>query len=410
MQRYVIVGNGVAGHRAAIELRRLCNDADITLIGADIDRPYDRTALSKDFLLGQRTEADILLRDASDYDRHGIDYLPGTLVENVDGDNRFVFAGGKGFPYDSLLLATGSRPRRLPADLDNGKVFYLRTLQDARELARALQPGLRVAVIGGGFIGLEVAAAARMHGCEVTVVEAQPSVLTRAMPPAVSLFMRRLHEDNGVAVRCGETVRSIDWRSGSAIAVELADSVFSADLVVCGLGIEPNVDLARKIGLPIDDGILVDHGCRTADPEIFAAGEVTSHPTGRLGTHRRIESWRMASDQPLVAAANMAGGQARYLDAAWLWSDQYDVNLQSLGEVLDGTTYLIRGRFGEKKWTLIALDEEERPIGAVAANNGRDISMLRRTMAAGGPLPAALLADSRQFDGSSDAEMVHGRP
>ena len=202
MAQYVIVGNGVAGHRAAMELRRLDSDAGITLIGSDTDLPYDRPSLTKDFLLGHKSAEQIVLKDALDYAQHRIAYRPDTVVEVVDAVNRRVTLAGREQGYDALLLATGSRPRLLPKQLDAGRGFYLRSLADARQLSEALRPGLRVAVIGGGFIGLEVAAAARVRGCAVTVIESRPGVLSRGLPPVVGRFMAGLHRDNGVTISC----------------------------------------------------------------------------------------------------------------------------------------------------------------------------------------------------------------
>ncbi len=402
MRQYVIVGNGVAGHRAAVELRRLDNDAAITLIGSDTDLPYDRPSLTKDFLLGHKDATQIVLKDALDYAQHRIAYMPGTIVDVIDAGNRRVTIAGREHGYDALLLATGSRPRLLPKGLDAGNGFYLRSLADARQLSEALRPGLRVVVIGGGFIGLEVAAAARIRGCAVTVAEARSSVLSRGLPPVIGRFMAGLHQDNGITIICDATVTSLDW-TGPTARITVNGSVIEADIVVYGLGVEPNTELAERIGLRLDDGIVVDTGCRTSDPAIFAAGEVTSHPSGRSGARRRIESWRVSSEQPLVAAANMTGGASTYVDAAWLWSDQFDVNLQCLGDVSDGAAYMLRGAVEERKWTLIALDKAGLPVGAVAVNNGRDISMLRRAINTGAPLPTALAADASPFDADENS-------
>jgi NADPH-dependent 2,4-dienoyl-CoA reductase/sulfur reductase-like enzyme len=345
-----------------------------------------------------------VLKDARTYDDRQIVYLPDTRVDAVDAGRRVVRAGSQQLSYDALLLATGSRPRQLPPEVDHGAGINVRSLTDARRLDAALRPGARVAVIGGGFIGLEVAAAACSRGCAVTVIEAQPRVMSRGMPAPVSAFMQALHESHGVEIRCNETVLAIDWRGdGSGCVIRLADGFLNADVVVYGLGIQPNVELATDTGLKVADGIVVDDGCRTADPAIFAAGEVTSHPSGPLRQRRRIESWRVASEQPLVAAANMLGDAASYNDAPWLWSDQFDVNLQVLGDVLGGAMFLTHGDMASPKWTLIALDEEGLPIGAAAVNNGRDISMLRRAINARAGVPTALANDCRPLAGRTDA-------
>lgn len=398
MRRYVIVGGGVAGHRAAIELRRLDADSGITLIGSEPYLPYDRTPLTKAVLVDPQASAEIVLKDADTYGRQGIAYLPGTTVHALDPAGRRVHAGDHQFPYDALLLSTGSRPRRLPPTVETSSCQYIRTLADAAELNRRLVNGCRAVIIGGGFIGLEVAAAARLRGCAVTVVEAREAVMTRGTPPMVGAFMRELHESNGVHIECGQAVRAVERQADGSSAVILGNRTLSANIVICGLGVEPNVELAAAIGLEVQDGIVVDEMCRTRDSAIFAAGEVTRHPSGRSGQLRRIESWRVASDQPLVAAANMAGGSAAYRDAPWLWSDQYDVNLQILGDVVGAASYLFTGRLDQRKWSLIALDRQGLPVGVVAANNGRHISMLRRPITNGTPVPSALASECQPWD------------
>ncbi len=397
MRRYVIVGGGVAGHRAAIELRRLAPAAEITLIAGEDSLPYDRPTLTKDLLLAAKSPAEIVLKDADRYEELGITLLRDTWVDEIDRRQGFVAAGRRRFPYDSLLLATGSRSRRFPAGFDAGVGLYVRTLADSLRLRSVLRAGRRVVIVGGGFIGLEVAAAARRAQCDVTVIEAKSTLLSRGMPEPIGSFMRDLHLSNGVGFRLGAMIRAIHRQADGSAKVELSGETLQADLVVLGLGVEPNVELARQAELEIDDGIVVDAQCRTSDPAIFAAGEVTSHPSGPRGIRRRIESWRVASDQPLVAAANMAGGTLSYKDAPWLWSDQFDVNLQSIGDVLDGETYLQRGDPAARKWTLIALDGSGLPIGGVAINNGRDISVLRRAIVNGTELPDTLVSDAIPF-------------
>jgi NADPH-dependent 2,4-dienoyl-CoA reductase/sulfur reductase-like enzyme len=399
----------VAGHRAAIELRRLRPEAAITVMAGEESLPYDRPTLTKELLLANKTAAEIVLKDADRYAELGISYLRGTWAEGIDTREGVVEAGLQRIPYDTLLLATGSRARRLPIGLDAGGGLYIRTLADALRLRAQLLKGRRVVIIGAGFIGLEVAAAARKAGCSVTVVEAKSTVLSRGMPEPVSQFMQGLHVTNGVEFRFGTLIGAIDWTSDGSALVELAHETLRADVVVFGLGIEPNVELARQAGLDVRDGIVVDAQCRTSAAEIFAAGEVTSHPSGPHGTHRRIESWRVASDQPLVAAANMADGEASYTDAPWLWSDQYDVNLQCIGDVLNGTVYLQRGDPATHKWTLIALDDAGLPLGGVAINNGRDISMLRRAIVNGTPIPDVLASECVRLPSShANSDILSG--
>ncbi|MDJ0389176.1 FAD-dependent oxidoreductase [Roseomonas sp. E05] len=394
--RHVIVGAGLAGHRAAVELRRLDTTAQVTLLGAEPGLPYDRPPLSKEFLLGQIRPEALVLKEAADYAALGIAHHPATQVVEIDRAAQRVTAGdGRHFPYDRLLLATGSRPCGLPAALAEGEaVHLLRSLADAERLGAALTQARHVAVVGGGFIGLEVAAAARMRGCAVTVVEAAPRLLARGMPAALADWVAALHRAEGVELRLGACVEALTG-GGAAGAVSLgfAGGALQADLAVVGIGIRPNVELAMTAGLPVQDGILVDEACRTADPLIFAAGEVTCHPVPALGRRLRVESWRTASEQPLTAARAMCGLPARYVELPWLWSDQFGCNIQSIGLPDAGVELVARGDVTTRKWTLVALDEAGRPVGAVAVNNGRDIGMLRQAIRAGQPVPRALLAD-----------------
>jgi len=395
--RCLVIGAGLAGHRAALELRNLSAEASITLLGAEAGMPYDRPPLSKAFLSGAASARDILLKDAERHDELGIAYRPSTVVVEIDRAQQIVRTGsGETLQYDALLIATGSRPRRLPAPLDAPGLHYIRTLADAERLAPVLASGGEIVVIGGGFIGLEVAATARQLGCEVTVVEAQPRLLARGMPAFVGERILDMHRDSGVRVLLGSRIEAIAHGPDGTFEVRLGDRVLSAAAVVVGIGIVPNTELAEQAGLEIADGIVVDRSCCTCDPRIFAAGEVTAHPSGASGERRRIESWRAASDQPLVAARSMLGIEAQYSDFPWLWSDQYDANLQTIGLPDGGARYILKdGDAG--KWTLIALDQGGAARGAVAFNNGRDISMVRKYLRQGGRLPDSVAAEFREL-------------
>ncbi|WP_424136651.1 NAD(P)/FAD-dependent oxidoreductase [Roseomonas chloroacetimidivorans] len=393
-RRHVIVGAGLAGHRAALELRRLEPDASITLLGEELGLPYDRPPLSKDLLLGRTGPEALCLPGTGEYASLHIRHRPGERAVAVDRARRCVAtARGEELPYDRLLLATGSRPLALPTE-PGAPVHLLRGLEDAARLRAGLTNGRHVAVVGGGFIGLEVAAAAHALGCRVTVIEAAPRLLARGMPEALSHWVAALHKNEGVSLRLGAPVGEIKAAPGGGAVLELAGEPLRADTVVVGIGIRPNMELAETAGLAVGDGILVDEACRTDDPAIFAAGEVTCHPIyGQGGLRRRVESWKTASEQPLAAARAMCGLPTVYEELPWLWSDQFGHNIQSIGLPDMGVETVARGDLASNRWTLISVDAAGCPVGAVAVNNGRDIAMLRKVIRARQPVPGALLAD-----------------
>ncbi|KAB0683344.1 pyridine nucleotide-disulfide oxidoreductase, partial [Burkholderia territorii] len=254
-------------------------------------------------------------------------------------------------------------------------------------------PGRRVAVLGGGFIGLEVAAAARQLGCDVTVIDPAARLLQRALPEVVGAYARQLHDGRGVIFRMATLPRAIRRAPGGGAIVETDRGDVPADVVVVGIGVVPNVELAQAAGLEVDNGIRVDAGCRTADRAIFAAGEVTMHFNPLLGRHVRIESWQVAENQPAVAAANLLGADETYAELPWLWSDQYDCNLQMLGLFGGERTIVVRGDPASGPFTVFGLDDDGKIAAVAAANLGRDIGASRRLIAAGAVPDPAKLAD-----------------
>ncbi|QTO22186.1 anthranilate 1,2-dioxygenase system ferredoxin--NAD(+) reductase [Burkholderia seminalis] len=392
---FVIVGAGHAARRTAEALRERDAAARIVMIGAERALPYDRPALSKDALLTDGGEQRAFVRDAAWYDAQRIELRLGTRVDAIEREARRVrLDDGTTLPYARLVLATGSRVRTFGGTVDEGVVpHYVRTVDDARALRARLAPGRRVAVLGGGFIGLEVAAAARQLGCDVTVIDPAPRLLQRALPEVVGAYARRLHDARGVAFRMATLPRAIRRAPGGGAIVETDRGDVPADIVVVGIGVVPNVELAQAAGLDVDNGIRVDAGCRTADPAIFAAGEVTMHFNPLLGRHVRIESWQVAENQPAVAAANLLGADETYGELPWLWSDQYDCNLQMLGLFGGERTIVVRGDPASGPFTVFGLGDDGRIVAVAAANLGRDIGASRRLIAAGAVPDPAKLAD-----------------
>ncbi len=333
-QAMVIVGAGHAGGRAALALRDAGWTGPVVLVGDEPEPPYERPPLSKGVLLGEPFTA--TLAPPSRYAEAGIEWLAGrraTCIDRAAGE--VLLDDGRRLPYHALLLATGGRARRLDvpgANLEG--VCTLRTLADASALAARLTPHARLVVIGGGFIGLEVAASARTRGCSVSVLEAAPRLLGRAVPEPIAAHVEALHAGRGVTVRLGVAPVGFE-RVGAALQVRLADGgSIEADTVVVGIGIVPNCELAERAGLACGDGsgIVVDAHLRTTDPRIFAAGDVARFTSLASGRPMRLESWHNAEDHARVAAVNMAGGSAMVGTTPWFWSDQYDHQLQIAGD------------------------------------------------------------------------------
>lgn len=340
MTGMVIVGAGEAGARAATALREEGWDGPVTLVGAEPRPPYERPPLSKAALLA---EAEPTPTTVLDHDRAaalGIDLVLGTEVVAIDRPVRtVVLAGGRALPYRRLLLATGARPRRLAVPGDD-RILYLRCFDDALALRPLLRPGARLAVIGGGFIGLELAAAAIARGCAVTVIEAQPRILMRGVPAEIAAVIAERHRAAGVEFRTGIGLEGIA-PDGTVL---LADgSRIAADAVIAGIGAVPETALAEAAGLAIDNGIAVDAALASSDPDIFAAGDCAAcaHPL-YAGRSIRLEAWRNAQDQGALAARSMLGRGEALAAVPWFWSDQYELTLQIAGLVDEGRATVAR--------------------------------------------------------------------
>lgn len=368
----VIVGGGQAGFQVAASLRAGGFTDPIHLISAETHPPYQRPPLSKGLLLGKMERSRLLFRQPAFYEAQAIELMLGETVTALDREARAVAtAGGRTLPYDVLVLATGTRVRPLavPGTELEG-VIYLRTLEDSEALAEAIQAAERVMVIGGGFIGLEVAAAARMLGRPVTVLEAADRLMGRAVAPIVSDFYAGLHRQRGVELVLNARIMALVGTAGRVAAVRMADgSTHPADLVVIGIGVLPNVELARAAGLPCEDGILVDALGRTADACIYGAGECTSHPSRFADGRVRLESVQNAVDQAKTVAAAILGGSEPYDEVPWFWSDQYEVKLQMAGISRGHDRAVLRGDLEGGRFSvcyfrdgrLIAVDSVNRP-------------------------------------------------
>jgi anthranilate 1,2-dioxygenase ferredoxin reductase subunit len=395
--RFVIIGAGPAGMRAAEVLRQQAPDAAIMLIGDEPHLPYDRPPLSKAFITDRLTAAKLYLKPESFYAEQRIALKLGAAAIRIDRAQREVeLASGERVAYDKLLLATGCRGRRLPPAFETVPIHYLRSLGDADRIREALRPGGAIVMIGGGFIGLEIAASATKLGARVTVIEAAPRLMSRGMPAVVSDVARALHEKHGVRFEFEARLLGIAPGEAGGAVVTTARGAYAADMVIAGIGAEPNTDLAEAAGLAVEDGIRVDQYGRTSDPDIFAAGDVTRHPNPRLGRAIRVESWQVALNQAAVVARNMAGASEPYAEMPWLWTDQYDCNIQMLGFFEPGLELVLRGDPASSSFTVLGLDAEARIAAAVTVNNGRDMGVLRRLVAARVSLPKDALADPQK--------------
>ena len=331
---FVIVGAGLTAAKAVESLRSSGYDGQLVVFGEEHHLPYERPPLSKDYLLGNAEIDTAFVHTPEWYDEQDVDLRLGAPVTAIDLGSHQVTAGSDQQAYDKLLIATGSSPRHLPMADDSGaSVAYLRTMEDSRRIKSAFTQGGRIAVIGGGWIGLEVASAARNAGSEVTVLETLDLPLLRVLGPEVAEVFAALHRAHGVDLRLGIEVSAIEETGGRSV-VRLGDgSSVEADLVVVGIGITPNTALAEAAGLKTDNGIVVDEHLRTSDPDVFAAGDVASamHPV--LGRAVRVEHWDTAIGQGETAGRNMLGKDEAYDRLPYFFTDQYDLGMEYVGSI-----------------------------------------------------------------------------
>jgi 3-phenylpropionate/trans-cinnamate dioxygenase ferredoxin reductase subunit len=351
---FVIVGAGLAGAKAAQTLRDAGFDGDVVLLGEEPERPYERPPLSKGLLLGTAGRETVFVHEAGWYTEHDVDLRTGVGVAAIDRTARQVeLADGQRIGYDALLLATGSTPRPLDvpgAYLDG--VLQLRTLADSDRITAALVDGAHLVVVGAGWIGLEVAAAARQCGAAVTVVERSQLPLLRVLGPDIAPVFVDLHRDNGVTFRLGAAVREFRG-DGRVSSVLLHDgSKLPADAVVVGIGVHPNVGLAEMAGLAVDNGVVVDQSLRSSDARIYAAGDVANAYHPRYGTHLRVEHWATALHSGPAAARSMLGTGVVYDRLPYFYTDQYDLGMEYTGHAPPGgyDTVVVRGEIAKREF------------------------------------------------------------
>lgn len=383
-QSLVIVGAGLAAGKAVQELRESGFDGHIVLYGAETHPPYERPPLSKGYLMGTDDLEAAVVHPLEWYRGHDVDIRLGTRVTSIDPGARTVTAWGQQQGYDKLLLATGAQPRRLPiADRSEAPVTYLRTVEDSDRIRSLLRPGRRLVIVGGGWIGLEVAAAARNAGAHVTVLEALDMPLGHVLGPEVAQIFTALHTAHGVDIRVNAVVSSIEGDDGRA-CVGLSDgSTVEADLILVGIGAVPEVALGQAAGLRTDNGIVVDAQLRTSHPDIFAAGDLANAYHPRLGRHLRVEHWDNAIEQGVVAAQNMLGKSVAYERLPYFYSDQYDLGMEYLGNIgPDGyDRVVLRGNPERGAFTAFWL-REGRVLAGMHANDWDAMPAIKKIVGA----------------------------
>ena len=399
VDRILIVGAGQAAAQAIDTLRRKGFKGALTVIGAEPHLPYQRPPLSKKYLSGALEQERLLIRPAHYYAEHGVETRLGRHAELIDRERRSVrLDDGSAVGYDLLLLATGSKPRRMVTPGANlAGVHYLRDIADVERIRPDLVPGKRIVIVGGGYIGLEVAATAREIGLEVTVLEMADRVMNRVTCEEVSAFYQAEHARHGVRIVCNARVEALHGaghgsaeRVGSVVCAD--GSEHPADIVIVGIGVFPEDQLARDAGLECENGIVVDQHCRTSDPHIFAAGDCTSHPSIHYGRHLRLESVDNAFEQGASAALNMLGISTPHDKVPWFWSDQFDLKMIIVGVSTGFDAAVMRGSPAARTFSACYLFRGEL-IAVDTVNNPKDQMAARKLVAARARPDPAKLAD-----------------
>lgn len=387
----VIIGAGQASAVAAATLRKENYTGTIRIFGDESHLPYDRPPLSKYYLAGEMELSKTLIRSAEFYADNDIELHTNTRVESIDAEaKQIITASNEVYDYDKLIITTGSRARQLnlPGSQLDG-IHYLRTIDDVDRIRESMNKAKKLCVIGGGYVGLEVAAVALTAGLEVTVIETQDRILQRVTTPEMSEYYHRLHTQRGVNIMLNKAVTAFDGTQTVSRVLSGDDSV-EADLVVIGVGIIPNIELAESAGLDCDNGIVVNDHCQTSHPDIYAAGDCTNHPNRLLDRRLRLESVPNAIEQARIACINLLGGDLEYASIPWFWSDQYELKLQMVGFSSDGDESIVRGDKSVNRFAVFHL-KQGRVVAVDAVNSSKAFMLGKRLY--GKSVDAQLLAD-----------------
>lgn len=395
-RRIVIVGAGMAANYAAETLRKEGFAGAITMLGAEAHRPYDRPPLSKEYLRGDRPVEKLFYHPDGYYQDQQIELRLGTRATAlITADRVIALETGERIAYDQLLLCTGGEVRqlRVPGS-DLPGVVYLRTLDDADRLRRSLRHGLRVVVIGAGFIGSEIAASARHLGCEVHIVELEQVPLLRVLGPEVGAIYADIHRDHGVRLSLGEGVAEFRGSDHVEAVVTSSGTIVPCDIAVVGVGIKPAVDWLETSGLELRNGIVVNEFCEASVPDVYAAGDLANWFHPRTGERLRVEHWDNAMHQGVAAAKSMVGKREPYAPVPYFWSDQYEFNLQYVGHAATWQAVVVRGDVPGRSFSAFYL-QEGRLAAALVVNRFKDLRPSRRLIEAMTPVSATQLADEQ---------------
>ena len=372
MAGMVIIGCGQAGGQAAASLRQEKYEGPITMIGQEPYIPYQRPPLSKQYLSGEQEKEKLSLRQESFYSEKEINLMLETSVLSLDPHKKELqLENDETVTYDKLLVATGGRPRKLEVDGHTLKgIHYLRNIDDVDAIKTQMSTSQNLVIVGGGYIGLEVASVAIKKGLTVSVLEMESRILERVTTEEMSAFYHQLHTDEGVNILTSTQAKAFKG-SETVESVVCGDHEIPADLVIVGIGILPNTEMAEAAGLETNNGLVVDEHCRTSNEHIFAAGDCTNHPNPILNRRLRLESVPNAMEQGRVAASNMLGGSKSYASMPWFWSDQYEHKLQMVGFSKDSDQSVVRGDMESKSFTVFYL-KDDSIIAADSVNNPKE--------------------------------------